>query len=200
MAQKVFISYKYADAAVQYIGNSSRAYQPYGWPSEIFVKTTARNYVTVLQNLGTQDTLFISKGEEDGDDMSMYSESTIQAKLYDRIYDSSVTAVLISPNMRESWKDENMQWIPREISYSLKEFTRSNRTSHSNSLIFVILPDQNGSYDYFHYMQHFNIVKKNIENGYACLVNWKDFIGNIPAYIREANLRRQLHTPYKSVY
>ena len=199
MAQKVFISYKYADENVQYLGNHAMPYQPYTWPTSIPVKTTARNYVTALQTLAVQDTLFINKGEADGDDMSRYSETTIQMKLYNRIYDSSVTAVLISPNMRNPYQSENMQWIPREISYSLKEFTRSDRTSHSNSLIFVVLPDSNGSYTYFHYMQHFNIVQKNMKNGYACIVNWAKFVGDVPHYIAEANLRKSLYAPYKNI-
>lgn len=198
MAQKVFISYKYADGNVAPLFD--RDLYSSTWVPELLNPTTARNYVTELQKRGSADTLFINKGEEDDNDLSKYSESTIQAKLYARIYDSSVTAVLISPNMKEPLKDENMQWIPREISYSLKEFTRSDRTSHSNSLIFVVLPDRNGNYAYFKYMRHFTIVQKNIDSGYACVVKWSKFIDDVPHYIFEANLRQTLNVPYKNIY
>lgn len=72
----------------------------------------------------------------------------------DRIYDSSVTVVFISPVMKENWKAENDQWTPWEISYSLKEVSRKNKngdavTSRSNAVVAVVLPDINGSYSYY---------------------------------------------------
>lgn len=71
-----------------------------------------------------------------------------------RIYDSSVTVVFISPNIRESGKADRDQWIPWEISYSLKEISRKTKTgksvtSKSNAMVAVVLPDSNGSYSYY---------------------------------------------------
>ena len=46
-------------------------------------------------------------------------------------------------------EDENEQWIPWEISYSLKEQTRQDQKSKTNGVIAVVLPDKLGSYDYY---------------------------------------------------
>ena len=64
------------------------------------------------------------------------------------LYDSTITIVLLSPRMKEPYKAESDQWIPWEISYSLKEVKRADRTSRMNALLGVVLPDSFGSYSY----------------------------------------------------
>ena len=66
----------------------------------------------------------------------------------DLIYDSSVTIVLVSPNIRDKNKWDRSQWIAWEIRYSLCEYKRELRYSHTNGLIYVVLPDKQGNYDY----------------------------------------------------
>lgn len=139
MGHKIFVSYKYADSDVKNLT----------W----WENSTVRDYVTEFQNK-IYDGDDINKGEEDYEDLSGLTDDVIWEKLKNRIYDSSVTVVFISPNMREAGKADRDQWIPWEISYSLKEISRKTKsgksvTSKSNAMVAVVLPDSNGSYSYY---------------------------------------------------
>lgn len=138
MGKKIFISYKYADSNVLALDD-----KPW-WET-----TTVRDYVDKLETYFDRDSDHIYKGESDEEDLSYLSEDQIWEKLKDRIYDSSVTIIMISPNMKEPYSSERSQWIPWEVSFSLKETTRNDRTSHSNAILAIVLPDRNGSYDYY---------------------------------------------------
>jgi hypothetical protein len=170
MGHKIFISYKYADSDVKHIIGES-------WQTN-----TVRDYVDKLQEkLG--DSNQINKGESDGEDLSKLSEEVIWDKLKNRIYDSTLTIVLISKNMKDIFKLEKNQWIPREISYSLKETSRTDSsgnsiTSKTNAMLTVVIPDRNDSYRYYTYINNccntncrtlltnilFNILHKNMFN------------------------------------
>lgn len=58
----------------------------------------------------------------------------------------------------------------------MRETTRNDRTSHSNAILAVILPDKSGSYSYYNKATLFPILKDNIENGYIYVVTWNDFL------------------------
>lgn len=165
MGHKIFVSYKYADDDVYNLVTGENS--------------TVREYIDEFQSkLDSSDN--INKGEKDGEDLSKLSEETIWKKLKDRIYDSTLTVVFISPNMKSEGIADKEQWIPWEVSYSIKEVNRKNKngdpiTSKTNAMLAVVLPDRNNSYEY--YLQHnscclspctthhtnklFNIISKN---------------------------------------
>lgn len=112
MARKTFISYKYSEA--QKLRDD------------------------IIKALGKDATYY---NGEDGytEDMSDLKADTIKKKLKDMIYDTSVTIVILSPNMLDS------DWIDWEIEYSLKSITRKDRTSRPNGIVAVI-KKVNGGY------------------------------------------------------
>ncbi|NLR83048.1 TIR domain-containing protein [Chitinophaga eiseniae] len=201
MGKKIFISYKYADTQV-----ASLPYKPF---------TTVRDYVDTIQNK-LDHTNHINKGEDDGESMATLADSTIGSKLGDKIFDSTITIVLISKGMKENRPDKD-QWIPWEISYSLREQSRQGRTSKTNAVLGVVLPDQINSYDYYYRYnptcnsttqftgQLFDILKKNMfnhknpktrycngnlihegETSFIKTVRWCDFILDMDYYINIA--------------
>lgn len=115
MAHKTFISYKYSEAR------------------------DLRD--RIIEALGDDATYY--KGEtSDSPDLTDTSTENIKKNLKDMMYDTSVTIVIISPNMKKS------KWIDWEIEYCLKNITRKNRTSHTNGVVGVIMK-YNGGYGWF---------------------------------------------------
>jgi len=134
MANKIFVSYKHSDSNV--------------FPIPGFSPTTARAYVDKIERMIVEGD-HIYKGEKDNENIGTLADPTISSKLGDKIFDSSVTIVLISKGMKETYTSEKEQWIPWEISYSLKEQSRAGGNSKTNAVLAVVLPDENGSYEYF---------------------------------------------------
>lgn len=204
MGNKIFISYKYAD---------NNVYQQYINGEWTF---TVRDYVNVLQGILGKE--HINKGERDNEDLSYLTDTSIENRIKPKIWDSSVTIVMISPKMKEENTPENKQWIPWEISYSLRPVQRDNRTSQRNAIIAIVLPDYHGSYDYAIEVKgsssvwktdtFFPIIRGNMFNlknkeqyrtgndtyrgevSYISLIRWNDFCANPNKHI-EAALKRQ---------
>lgn len=178
MAHKTFISYKYSDV-VEYKGNNNLRDK-------------------IIARLGADAKFY--KGENGySKDVSSYTSEYIKTYLKDMIYDTSVTIVILSPNMNQN------QWIEWEIVYSLKSITRADRTSRPNGVVCVV-QKQNG-WDGYSWLRSFygnwnsyllpGIINKNmnnkksygdysLSNNYIDIVTEDDFLRNPSKYIEEA--------------
>ena len=115
MAHKTFISYKYDEAQ------------------------DVRD--RIIGALGDDATYY--RGETSASpDLTDTTTDNIKRSLRNKMYDTSVTIVVISPRMLES------EWIDWEIEYSLKKETRRGRTSQTNGVVGVI-KKCNGGYNWF---------------------------------------------------
>ncbi len=117
MAHKTFISYKFSESR------------------------TLRD--KIIDALGDDATYY--KGENvDSKDMTDYKKETIKQALSNMMYDTSVTIVILSPNMKDS------DWIEWEIQYCLKKTRRKDRVSQRNGIVGVI-KKVNGDYSWLKY-------------------------------------------------
>lgn len=197
MGRKIFVSYKYADTLVndlnksdiKFIGGSFRLV-PRG--------TRVRDYVDKLQEkIGKEH---INIGEKDGESLEDFADSTIETSLKKKIFQSSVTIVMISKGMKEPAKSEKDQWIPWEISYSLRVIKREDSSSQMNAILAVVLPDENNSYNWYytenaeclcttnHTEKLFKILSKNMfnikEKQFRECNGIKIHINNEPSFIK----------------
>lgn len=115
MAHKTFISYKYSEA-----------------------QKLRDDIITALGG----DASYYKGETSDSPDLTDTSTKNIKNNLKKKMYDTSVTIVIISPNMKKS------KWIDWEIEYCLINITRKNRTSHTNGVVGVIMK-YNGGYNWF---------------------------------------------------
>lgn len=115
MAHKTFISYKHSEA--QKLRDD------------------------IIKALG-KDAVYYRGETSNSPDLSDTSTENIRKALTDMMFDTSVTIVVISPNMTES------NWIDWEIEYCLKNINRKDRISHINGVVGVIMK-YNGGYEWF---------------------------------------------------
>lgn len=112
MARKTFISYKYDESY------------------ELRDK--------IIAALG-EDAMYYQGETSESPSLTGKTTERIRKNLTDMMYDTSVTIVIVSPNIMRS------NWIDVEIEYCLKKCTRNERTSMTNGIVGVI-QKVNGSY------------------------------------------------------
>ncbi|SFM12455.1 MTH538 TIR-like domain [Paenibacillus sp. 1_12] len=186
MARKTFVSYKYSEAK----GTRDR----------------------IIEALG-DDARYYQGETSASPDLTDRKTDTIRNHLKEMIFDTSVTIVVISPNIKLS------KWIDWELEYSLKNITREDRTSGSNGIVGVI-QEVNGSTNWiekyittsdgcrYRYLDKdllYEIINKNrfnrktpeftcpqcetvdtLEGSYIALINEKDFLSEPEKYIENA--------------
>lgn len=175
MARKVFVSYKYKDEKVAKL--QDYYYEEIDGETKYnYRNTRVRDYVDLLQDkIGIDN---INLGERDGESLENFSDSEIETTLKNKIRQCSVTIVMISKGMKVQNQTQNEQWIPWEISYSLRTVPTGGNTKQMNAVLGVVLPDETGTYDWYytsnpncncttnHTGQLFSILKKNMFNIY----------------------------------
>lgn len=186
MAHKTFISYKYSES-----------------------QQLRDDIITALG----KDATYYQGETSDSPDLSDTSTENIKRNLKDMMYGTSVTIVIISPNMKKS------KWIDWEIEYCLKNITRQDRTSQTNGVVGVVMK-VNGGYDWLRPTHRnldgcvsistndsylYDIIKKNrfnqnpkeyscnicqtvnsLTGSYISLVNEDDFLNDPQKYIDNA--------------
>src|SRR5690606_8755872 len=114
MARETFIAYKYSEAT--YLRDE------------------------IIEKLGN-DARYYQGETAESPDMSGEKIDRIKNSLKDMIFQTSVTIVIISPNLK------NSDWVDWEIQYSLKEYKRQSTTSRTNGIVGVIMK-YDGSYEW----------------------------------------------------
>lgn len=146
MGRKVFVSYKYADEKVaklkDYFWEEVDGEFKFNWR-----KTRVRDYVDLLQEKIGIDNMNL--GEKDSESLEDFSDQYIETELKRRIRQCSVTIVMISKGMKTIEQEKN-QWIPWEISYSLRTVPTGSYTKQMNAVLGIVLPDEYGTYDWYY--------------------------------------------------
>lgn len=97
----------------------------------------------IIEALGEDANYYMGETSE-SPDLTDTSTENIKKNLRDMMFGTSVTIVILSPHMKES------KWIDWEIEYCLRQYTRKDRTSHTNGVVGVIMK-VDGGYDWLKY-------------------------------------------------
>jgi len=147
MGKKVFVSYKYKDEQVAKL--QDYFYEEVDGRMIFNTRNTrVRDYVDKLQEkIGREN---INLGERDGESLDEFSDQQIETLLKKRIRQCSVTIVMLSKGMKVLTEAEKEQWIPWEVSYSLRVVPTGGNTKQMNAVLGVVLPDETGTYDWYY--------------------------------------------------
>lgn len=148
MARKTFISYKHSEAQ------------------------DLRD--RILKALGDDATYYRGETSE-SPDISNTSTDNIKNALKDMMFNTSVSIVIISPNMYKS------KWIDWEIEYCLSEYSRKNRTSYTNGVVGVIMK-VNGNTDWLkiHSFNHHGLPKVQFRSEYLFPIIYRNHYNSNP--------------------
>ncbi|MEC2062693.1 MULTISPECIES: TIR domain-containing protein [Bacillus subtilis group] len=138
MAHKTFISYKYSEAK------------------------NLRD--RIVDSLG-EDAKYYQGETSESPNMSDRTTEYIKSKLKNMIYSTSVTIVIISPNMKKS------KWIDWEIEFSLKQIKRSERRSGTNGIVGVVMK-HNGDYSWLR-------PEKTYSDGHTAIMTKNEYLYEI---------------------
>lgn len=196
MSRRVFISFRYSDG---------------------------HKYKEYLDKLFSDSDMIINHSESE--DRSYLSENTIKNYLYDKLKNTSVTIVILTPEAIEHKKKYTNfgyiidDWIYDEIKYSLDD--REN--NRCNGLIAVYTPEAEkliiskfANSDLTTINEFNNLVRKNMFNikdsykhnpkdgiydgnwdHYCSLIPWNKFINNYNTYIEYAEKKRDNKEQYE---
>ena len=193
MSRKVFVSFRYHDG---------------------------HKYKETLDRVFDESTKIINCSEDVN--RSQLSEESIKRYLYNKLSDTSVTVIIITPeavNYRKNiWTGAYDDWIYDEVRYSLEDRV-GNRTNglvavyteEAKSLLMNIEPSGRKTIHRFDNLVYENMMnikpqyKLNSEAGvfdarwdsYCSLVSWNDFISNYGRYIDDAARKRDIIDHYK---
>lgn len=159
MARKTFISYKYSESQ------------------------NLRD--RIIKALGEDASYY--KGEtSDSPDLTDNKTSTIKKKLSDMLFDTSITIVILSPNMKES------KWIDWEVKYSIRKETRNNRQSQPNGIV-LVKKSINGNCGWLDTNTLIGSIKYNeiinylgVDKSKVILINETSFLADPNYYIEKA--------------
>lgn len=193
MSRRVFVSFRYSDG---------------------------HKYKEMLDRIFNESTKIINCSEDVN--RSQLSEESIKRYLYNKLSNTSVTVIIITPEavnyQKNIWTGEYDDWIYDEVRYSLDDRV-GNRTNglvavyteEAKSLLMNI--ETNGRktihrFDNLVYENMMNIkpqYKLNKEAGvfdslwdsYCSLVSWDEFISNYGKYIDDAAKKRDIIDHYK---
>jgi hypothetical protein len=213
MARKIFVSYKYKDEKVNDL-QSSYFEEIDGKAIFNTRKTRVRDYVNKLQEkIGREH---VNLGEKDNEGLDEFSDENIETELKKRIRQCSTTIVLISKGMKVSTIIEKEQWIPWEVSYSLRIVPTGGNTKQMNAVLGIVLPDESGTYEWYyqsnpncnsithHTSKTFKILRSNMFNvlktEFRECNGTKIHITNEPSFIKTVKWHDFMHADMYNFY